>query len=1085
MSDATVQNHAAATPDVELTTADTAAADTTTGDTADTVGTSPAAADAAAAETSASAPVTTIACAPFNADAIPAPLRTRPQFVCWRYQWRGSGEKRKKTKVPLDPKTGEMAKTDDAATWATFDVALAAYRVKANRYAGIGYVFGADDPFTGIDLDKSLNPDGSLKPWAAPIVAAMDTYTEVSPSLTGVKMIAEADLPDREGNKKGGIGEDKTGAIEMYDELRFFTLTSQLYPGSVATIEPRQQQVLDLHVATFPDQPKPARKWVAPESSRDDVVVIEKITKPAKWSRLWHGDTGGYPSGSEALFAMLGRIRCFVGDDRGRIAALFDQCALAEGKWKERKQTWRDKTLSNLLSKPGRWYYEWRAEERKKKDPAKRTPTGAAGVEGDGQPPAGDDSEAVEADPHPMDLVREAIDAAKAGDDAAPIFDAADHFARLSAVEFAKVKAELRDLRELTGVAVDLNELQKCIKDAKRAERKAQREGGSTDPAFKDLTEICVSGRQMRDVTADALRALSDGNKPPTIFLRSVQAVRLRSDDAGRYVVVEVNLDYLRSRMERTANYYALSKEGEKFTVPPPLEVVKDVTAVNVNDELARLGRPPLPALRGVTESPVLRPDGSILSTPGYDAATRLYYAPGPGLEKFHVPERPTRVDAKQAVSLILDVIGQFPYADDGSRANVLAAVLTLFCRSTIGRVPIAAFDKPAMGTGASLLAEAIALAASGRDVAMRSGPKHEDEWRKTITSMLTSGPGVVIFDNVEDVLESEALASVTTSAEWSDRVLGTSVDIRLPTCPVFVTGNNLIFGRNLARRCYRIRLDAQMSRPEDRTGFKIPNLLNWIKENRGLIVGAALTIARAWHVAGKPKWTGRSKASFEEWTATIGGMLAFAGCPAFLGNEDTLREETDEERIHWTAFLSAWESVYGLGASVTVSKVEEDLQNRNILREALPPHLAALVEHVPAQGYNGELWRVKPNFKVKLGKDLRRRMGMRFGDDELMVQLGEPDRHTKVQTWKVVAGSAGSAGGDFNQSREEPTHLGQHNTRANGTPAPAPCARSQGVGGLAGAISGAFPASPALPANEEFEFDAEERAALADARTH
>ena len=80
---------------------------------------------------------------------IPSELKERPQWVCWRYIERDG----KPTKCPFNARTGEMASSTDPSTWSTFDEAIAAWR-QDPRHEGIGFVFAADDPFCGVDLDE-------------------------------------------------------------------------------------------------------------------------------------------------------------------------------------------------------------------------------------------------------------------------------------------------------------------------------------------------------------------------------------------------------------------------------------------------------------------------------------------------------------------------------------------------------------------------------------------------------------------------------------------------------------------------------------------------------------------------------------------------------------------------------------------------------------------------------------------------------------------------------------------------------------------------------------------------------------------
>jgi putative DNA primase/helicase len=147
-------------------------------------------------------------------DNTPEDLKARPQWVVWKFEDHGEP---KPAKVLYNPHTGQRAKSNDPQTWATFAEALAAYQ--HGGFDGIGFVFTANDPYVGIDLDSCRDPaSGRLEPWAGEIVERLDGYTEASPSGTGVHIIVEGKLP---------AGGRKKGQVEMYDSGRFFTVTGQ------------------------------------------------------------------------------------------------------------------------------------------------------------------------------------------------------------------------------------------------------------------------------------------------------------------------------------------------------------------------------------------------------------------------------------------------------------------------------------------------------------------------------------------------------------------------------------------------------------------------------------------------------------------------------------------------------------------------------------------------------------------------------------------------------------------------------------------------------------------------------------------
>ena len=145
-------------------------------------------------------------------EKIPQEMKEWDQWVNWKWEERDG----KATKPPYDPKTGKRASHNNPTTWGTFEDA-----VKARGFDGIGFVFTEKDPFCGIDLDDCRNAtSGLIAPWALKIIQEFNSYTETSPSGTGLKIFIKGKLPG------GGI---KTKHVEVYNKLRFFTVTGDRY----------------------------------------------------------------------------------------------------------------------------------------------------------------------------------------------------------------------------------------------------------------------------------------------------------------------------------------------------------------------------------------------------------------------------------------------------------------------------------------------------------------------------------------------------------------------------------------------------------------------------------------------------------------------------------------------------------------------------------------------------------------------------------------------------------------------------------------------------------------------------------------
>ena len=517
-----------------------------------------------------------------------------------------------------------------------------------------------------------------------------------------------------------------------------------------------------------------------------------------------------------------------------------------------------------------------------------------------------------------------------------------------------------------------------------RVAARNQEAAGDNGSGRPKAPEIQVNNRHLRDVTADTLAALEAFNDPPEIFVRAGALVRVREDEHGTPQIQNMDLNHVRGRADRSADFVRVTKQGENWirtSVNPPEVVIKDLMA---------LPTWPFPALEAVVESPILRPDGSVFGAPGYDAKTRLYYRPVPNFRRPEIPAEPGKDELRAALDLVNEAIGEFPYADKSSAANTLGLLVTLLIRQAIpGPVPLALVDAPQAGTGKTLLAEIVAMIGTGRAGEMLGAPRDDEEWRKQITSKLSAGGTLIVVDNVENALYAPSLARALTSRTWTDRVLGRSEMVTVSQRATWIaTGNNISLRGDLPRRCYWIRLDAKDSRPWKREQFKHPDLSSWVEKNRGELVGAVLTIARGWYAAGKPKAEGIPRlGSFEAWTEIVGGILAFAGIEGFLANLEELYSKADEGNAEWEAFLEEWWRQRGEDP-ITVKDLSKLIDDEKALGDALPGDLSEARD-------KGE-----GSFTRRLGKAIAKRAGTRYGEDGLHITEAGSVRAGKL--WSV-----------------------------------------------------------------------------------
>ncbi|MBD3175204.1 MAG: hypothetical protein GF320_08485 [Armatimonadia bacterium] len=511
------------------------------------------------------------------------------------------------------------------------------------------------------------------------------------------------------------------------------------------------------------------------------------------------------------------------------------------------------------------------------------------------------------------------------------------------------------------------------------------------------LPVIVTTDVPLRVQSREALEAVVAANDPPRVYVRDGKLTTIEFTEDHKAVLNLATEHRIRGIIARSAETVRVVNRGDErkpLPVAPPIDLVRDLES-QISAWVAEHGEWPFPPIEGVTACPVLRPDGTVCDTPGYDPQTRLFYHPDSSLRIPPVPDEPTPDDLVSALDTVNDVIGEFPFEDGASHSNTVALMLTSVVRPCIeGPVPMALLDAPQAGTGKSLLADVISHIATGRYAAMFAAPVREEEWTKKLTSVILGGATVVTIDNIDRPLESAALASAITSGAISDRILGQSKQVDLKVSVTWMgTGNNIQLGRDMPRRCYWIRLDAQTSRPWEAREFRHSDLRGYVQKERGRLLSALLTIARSWYVNGQPAPPKSCKlGGFEEWSRVIGGMMENLGDPSFLKNADTLYQRSAEADNAWEGFLREWLGSIG-SYPVTVRELAHRLD---------PEHMEYsedLHDLVPSEvlNRNGDLNR------SKFGKALARQDGVRYGQDNLRLERDEADGHTQKNTWKVV----------------------------------------------------------------------------------
>jgi hypothetical protein len=408
-----------------------------------------------------------------------------------------------------------------------------------------------------------------------------------------------------------------------------------------------------------------------------------------------------------------------------------------------------------------------------------------------------------------------------------------------------------------------------------------------------------------------------------TIYQRKGLLVRIVKDNSpaakGLRRPVAPRIDclpqaLLSERMTVVAKWFSLGEKGPRPAHPPGW----CVAAVH-----ARSDWPGIRHLEAVVDYPVLRPDGSILDRPGYDPETGLLLAPvGKPPE---VPENPSKDEAIAARDLLLtEVVSDFPFQREEHRAAWLASLLTPLARFAFsGKSPLFLVDSNVRGSGKGLLLQATSVIVTGAEFPTAAFTDNEEELRKRITSVAVSGTSMVLFDNVVGAFGNAVLDNALTSPVWEDRVLGGNRMFRGPlNVTWFATGNNVVLAGDTCRRVCHVRLESEHEKPEERDDFKHPNLVRFVHKNQHRLLGAALTILRAYCAAGRPDMKLKPWGSFEAWSELVRGAVAWIDLPDPGETRLHLQDFSDSAVHEIKGLLDVWKMLDEEGKGLTTSKV-------------------------------------------------------------------------------------------------------------------------------------------------------------------
>lgn len=393
---------------------------------------------------------------------------------------------------------------------------------------------------------------------------------------------------------------------------------------------------------------------------------------------------------------------------------------------------------------------------------------------------------------------------------------------------------------------------------------------------------------------------------------------------SGRITFDKLEVVPLWASLNKLVTFVKKTDQSESPRQQVPIDVARQVHAQFYTDF------PPAPE---VVYTPIFIADGRLVSDPGY------YYDPADpnfnflladtGFTVPPIPSEPTITEMQASLSWIkTEILGDFPFLDfdmqgrerrEPSEANAIAMLLTPFMRRMInGCTPVFFISKPLPGTGGTLLGKIPILLFDGIEAPPIRYSQNEEEMNKVLVAALMETKSHLFFDDVKEFNSRELLRAIT-SQYVGGRVLGSSKNIERPNNFNWVaTSNNPNVGNEMERRVVWIKLNLKKHDVQGRK-FKHP-LEEFLKQHRDIAVYHLLTLIQYWISVGMPRFTARSRASFEEWAQKVGGVLQVCGVEGFIDNRREAGQDMNEAAIK--AFVREFIRKFGIDTYASPSDI-------------------------------------------------------------------------------------------------------------------------------------------------------------------
>lgn len=427
----------------------------------------------------------------------------------------------------------------------------------------------------------------------------------------------------------------------------------------------------------------------------------------------------------------------------------------------------------------------------------------------------------------------------------------------------------------------------------------------------------------IHDLVFQAEKAIFEAT-PGALYQKYGQLVKLDKQISSPYKIEKNKKTLTIIKAEEGYILQVLSKASVWMKYDAKTDRTKQINIpINVVKVLSQKGDWPFYPLYDVINSPIIKKDGEILSKPGYDFDTAIYFEGD--FNEFNINENPTKEDAVIARKFVLDLFQDFPFKYEWGADSVLAAILTILARYAInGEIPAFIVSSPTPGSGKGRIVDIISMITDGEIAARWMPITNQDEERKRLATIALSGEPIALIDNCQGSIGNQVLNAVITSRRIKERAFAThrEMDISFDTI-LFFTGNNLTYEGDFRRRIIEIYIEPPTERPEERNNFEHDRIVDYTAQNRSKYLGACLTIISAYIKHGMPRQNINDMGSFEEWSNAIRGAIVWAGGVDPNAGKKLMEAQSSPDAAYEKSFVLYWEKCFNETPITTKSVIK------------------------------------------------------------------------------------------------------------------------------------------------------------------